>query len=281
MLGNLSIPVGPLSIPVWLTGLLVGVVLAAVLQRTVWSERREVWQLTNDALATAVIVGLLVWKLAPLVTRFPEIRELPSRLLYYPGGAVGVVAGGIAAAGAAGLTLWRRRSILRDIRVGASVLPVSAPLLLAAIGYLVTILVPLAEPEPVQMGEIAWLDGHALDVRADRPTVLTAWATWCGPCTAQMPEVERFYRDHGDSVNVIAVNLTGTERSVDDVAGYLESSDLTFPVALDQAGRLAARLEVRSTPTTIVLDRRGVERARHTGPVNEDWLARRVLPLGR
>ena len=213
----------------------------------------------------------------PLITRFAEIRELPSRLLYYPGGNTGLVAGLVVGLGITGYGLIRR-DVPRNLR---TLFHLAMPPVAAGAAMLVFALVPVEHERFTSIEEFEYLPGYELSMKGDRPSVVTAWATWCGPCTAQMPEVERFYRDQGSSVNLVALNLTRTERSTEVVHEYLETSALTFPVALDRSGRIAAALEIVSTPTTIVFDAQGRERARRAGAVNADWLARRVLPFGR
>ncbi len=277
MLAQRVLRIGPLNLPYWLLGAGAALLVVAVLDRTVFRAHRDTWSATADALLTGLLAGFLVWKLTPLVTRFSEIRELPSRLLYYPGGLPGIAAGIVVGLVITGRGLVRR-GVRRDLR---TVLHLGMPIAAAGLGVLVLALVPVELDRFTAIDELEYLPGHELSIRGDQPTVVTAWATWCGPCTAQMPEVERFYREPGSNVNLIALNLTRTEPSTETVYEYLAASALTFPVGLDRSGGIAAALGVESTPTTIVFDAQGRERARRTGAVNADWLARRVLPFGR
>lgn len=277
MLAEQVIRIGPLNLPYWLIGVGAALLVVAVLERTLFRAHRETWSATSDALLSGLLAGFLVWKLTPLVTRFAEIRELPTRLLYYPGGVPGTVTGIVVGLGITGFLL-ARRGVRRDLR---TVLHLGMPLAAAALGVFVLALVPVEHESFTGIEDFEYLPGYGLASAGDRPTVVTAWATWCGPCTAQMPEVQRFYEEHGSSVNLIALNLTRTERSTEVVDAYLEASGLTFPVALDRTGTTAAALEIESTPTTVVFDAQGRERARRTGAVNADWLARRVLPFVR
>lgn len=273
MLADEAVRVGPLNVPVWMLAIAGALVIVAILQRTVWRERRDEWKAANDLVSTALVIAMIVWKLTPLVTRFPEIREAPGRLLYYPGGMIGAVAGGLAALLYVFVRLRRLEPPRRGLLVQAAV-----PLLAAVMAAGVTMVVPSGDELEFDLARLDYLAGHEAGLDPDAPTVITAWATWCGPCTAQMPEVERFHREFGDRVNLVALNLTSTERSENVVRAYLAAGELTFPVALDHDGSVASALAVRATPTTIVVDTSGRERARRTGAVNEDWLARRVLP---
>lgn len=284
MLSARTLPLGPVNLPVWLIGVAVSLLIAVVLQRTVLRRDRPVWTITNDALLNAVLAGIVVWKLAPLLTRFEEIAAAPARLLYYPGGTPGLVAGALVAAGVALASVVRR---VRATEEGERPAPrrllahAALPLVAAGVGYLALAIVPAAGSSLEELPAFEYLPGYETEVDAQRPTVITVWATWCGPCTAQMPEVDRFHDRYGEEVNLVALNLTATEGSLDAIHDYLEASSLDFPVGLDERGAVAVALGVRSTPTTVVFDRRGVERARRVGAVNADWLSRRVLPFGR
>lgn len=273
MLADEAVSIGPLNVPVWMLAIAGALVVVAVLQRTVWRERRDEWKAANDLLATALVIAMVVWKLTPLATRFPEIREQPGRLLYYPGGVLGALAGVAAALPYVVLRLRAAARPRRPLLVQAAI-----PLVAAVVAAGVTMLVPTGNELAFDVADFDYLDGYAGAFDTEAPTVITAWATWCGPCTAQMPEVERFYREYGSRVNLVALNLTSTERSENVVRAYLSAGELTFPVALDRDGRVAPALAVRATPTTIVVDPDGRERARRTGAVNRDWLVRRVLP---
>jgi thiol-disulfide isomerase/thioredoxin len=276
-LADQIIAVGPLSIPVWLPGVLAGIAAAMILQRALFRASRETWAKTNDALLWGVIVGLLIWKLTPLATRLPEIRELPSRLLYYPGGTLGVAAGALVAASTVFAVLLRGGVRARPLVAMHALLPIA----LGGLGWLVTIVIPAGESVHHQLDDVSYLSGYEAAIDREQPTVITAWATWCGPCTAQMPEIDRFYDEHGSDVNVVALNLTSTEPSTEEVRDYLDRHGLEFPVAVDETGAVSDRFGVTSTPTTVVLDAAGRERARRVGAVNRDWLSRRVLPLRR
>ncbi|MFW5742366.1 MAG: TlpA family protein disulfide reductase [Spirochaetota bacterium] len=284
MLSDRNLALGPLNLPVWLIAVLAALLVAVVLQRTVLRRWKPCWSIANDALQGALLAGIVVWKLTPLLSRFDEIVAAPSRLLYYPGGTPGLVAGVVVAAGVGLLIAVRRvRASEGDERPAprALLLHAAMPVLAAAVGYLVVALIPAAGTSLDALPDYGYLPGYDGRIEPGRPTVVTVWATWCGPCTAQMPEFDRFHERRGGEVNLIALNLTRTESSLETVRAYLEESSLDVPVALDLDGSVSAALGVRSTPTTVVFDARGVERVRRTGAVNADWLSRRILPFGR
>jgi peroxiredoxin len=84
---------------------------------------------------------------------------------------------------------------------------------------------------------------------------LNFWATWCPPCRAEMPSLERLHarlKDKG--LVILAVNLQENAKSV---RKFMAEHKLTFPVLLDSDGRVGAIYGARSIPTTYVVGRNG------------------------
>lgn len=98
---------------------------------------------------------------------------------------------------------------------------------------------------------------HRLSELRGRVVVLNFWATWCPPCIAEMPAIQRMYdalRQEG--LDVLAVNAG---ESAEEIRRFLEDFDppLTFPVLLDRDGETFAQWRVRGLPQTFVVDASG------------------------
>lgn len=96
--------------------------------------------------------------------------------------------------------------------------------------------------------------GHAsLDAWKEQLVVLNFWATWCTPCTVEMPTLEalwRAYRDRGLVVVGISVDR-GAPRGL--IGPYVAGLGLTFPILLDPEMKTAEAWGVRGLPATFLV----------------------------
>lgn len=123
------------------------------------------------------------------------------------------------------------------------------------------------------------LDGGELSLEGLRGEVVVVnfWATWCLPCRAEIPEFVDFYHDYRDrGVQVLAVNLREPE---DHVRAFADKAGMDFPVLLDLSGDVANAYKVEAIPTTIVVGKSGVIRARIVGVTSRDALEGAVRRL--
>lgn len=93
---------------------------------------------------------------------------------------------------------------------------------------------------------------------ADGPVVLDFWATWCQPCLAELPELEALHRKYrGRGLTMVGVSVDGP-RNFAKVRPFAAKLGLTFPIILDEDGRIQQAYQVRAMPTTMVIDTAGV-----------------------
>lgn len=117
------------------------------------------------------------------------------------------------------------------------------------------------------------LDGEevTLSELKGKKVVLNFWATWCPPCKAEMPHMQKYYEDQAEDANVeiLAVNLTYSEKAVKNVQSFINSYDITFPIALDADDEIGKLYEVLTIPSTYFIDSQGNVQHRVIGPVDE------------
>jgi thiol-disulfide isomerase/thioredoxin len=105
--------------------------------------------------------------------------------------------------------------------------------------------------------ELPTLDGGRFRLADDvgrRVIVLNFFATWCGPCKAEMPELERYQRQAGDAVRLVGVDA---QEHGDVVRGFIQQMKTTFPIVIDESGAVLRRYGVEAFPTTVVIGANG------------------------
>ncbi len=106
--------------------------------------------------------------------------------------------------------------------------------------------------------------------------LLNFWATWCGPCRAEMPSLEALSHEF-PSQDFVVVGISSDYEGAQIVQPFMESFGLTFPILLDPEMAVNDRFEVRAIPASIVLDRQGVIRYKFFGAMDWSTLKNRDL----
>ena len=99
--------------------------------------------------------------------------------------------------------------------------------------------------------------------------LLNLWATWCGPCEAEMPSLERLHHElspRGLKVVAVSVDDPGNEDRVRDFASRYH---LTFDVLNEGSGKIESDYQSQGIPSTYLIDRDGVIRMKVLGA--RDW----------
>ncbi|WP_130868226.1 cytochrome c biogenesis protein/redoxin [Intestinimonas massiliensis (ex Afouda et al. 2020)] len=135
---------------------------------------------------------------------------------------------------------------------------------------------PEASPEESQRPVVAAPDftltdqygnTHTLSDYKGKTVFLNFWATWCGPCKREMPDIQALYESHGENEgDVIVLGVAGpkteqnpftNEGSQEDVEQFLEDNGYTFPVVMDLTGEIQSAYAISAFPTTFMIDSNG------------------------
>lgn len=107
--------------------------------------------------------------------------------------------------------------------------------------------------------------------------LVNLWATWCGPCRMEVPDLVAAYNRYEQrGFTVLAVNQ-GEGR--DDVAAFAGQYGIKFPVLLDPDGRIRMYYPYRGIPTSFIVDRDGIVRKIWVGTMPEEAIKQIVEPL--
>lgn len=120
--------------------------------------------------------------------------------------------------------------------------------------------------------ELTTLDGETVqlsDYKGKR-VMLNFWATWCPPCRAEMPDMEKFQKNK--DVQVLAVNLTETESNQDNVQKFVDELNLTLTTPLDDQSAVSNEYKVMAYPTTYMIDSNGRIQFITMGAMNYDFM---------
>lgn len=106
-------------------------------------------------------------------------------------------------------------------------------------------------------------NSHTLSDYKGKTVFLNFWATWCPPCRAEMPDIQKIYdsykENEDDSLVILGVASPGQGRegTLEDVTAFLEENGYTYPVLMDTQGMQFAAYGVYSLPTTFMIDKDG------------------------
>ena len=104
------------------------------------------------------------------------------------------------------------------------------------------------------------------------------WATWCGPCIREIPELIAFADLHLGSAQVVGIAFEQTP--IDEIRSFVAGLGVNYPVLIIGEEPLVPMEPLKGLPSTFLVSPEGQVVHSHVGPVTEDelteWLARYV-----
>ena len=123
-----------------------------------------------------------------------------------------------------------------------------------------------AKTPPLRLSD---LDGNirALTEYKGRIVIVNFWATWCEPCRAELPSMQKLATRFGtDKLVILAVNY---QEHPDKIGRFLERTPVSFPILIDRDGAATKAWTRRIFPTSVVIGTDG--RPRHVITGEYDW----------
>jgi thiol-disulfide isomerase/thioredoxin len=143
-------------------------------------------------------------------------------------------------------------------------------------------LTEVQEGKPAPNFELATLEGDTFKLSdyKGKKVILNFWATWCPPCKAEMPHMQKFYEENRDKgIEVIAVNLTNMDKGIPNIEQFVEEYGLTFSIPLDEEGTIGMQYQAFTIPTSYILDSDGIITKKIIGPMDEDMMKNLTLDI--
>ncbi len=104
-----------------------------------------------------------------------------------------------------------------------------------------------------------------------KPVVLNFWASWCGPCKAEMPDFEEMHKEYGDQIHFVMVNATdGSRETVETAASFIDGQGYSFPIYFDTTLSASYTFGASSLPSSFFIDAEGNVIAKAIGSINKN-----------
>ncbi|MEA2573604.1 MAG: hypothetical protein QOH93_902 [Chloroflexia bacterium] len=108
-----------------------------------------------------------------------------------------------------------------------------------------------------------------------KPIMINFWATWCAPCRSEIPEIVKMYKETHADANYEILGVA-TSSTLETVKAFSQEFDMRFPLLPDDGNHITNQFHVLPIPTTFFIDKDGIIRDTHVGPVDralmEKWL---------
>ena len=141
--------------------------------------------------------------------------------------------------------------------------------------------IPGADLSEVKEGKLApdftlsTISGEAISLSdyKGKKVILNFWATWCPPCKAEMPHMQKFYEENKENgIEIVAVNLTNMDEGKPAIEEFIEEYGLTFTVPLDENGDKGMQYQAFTIPTSYIIDTEGKIAKKIVGPMDEEMM---------
>lgn len=151
-----------------------------------------------------------------------------------------------------------------------------------------------SETKPTQAFDFTAMDKDGKTVKLSdfkgKKVYINMWASWCGPCMREIPELEKVYQKYKDNKDIVFLSMTSPndaefknqspqDKSKGVILKKAKELGATYPVLFDVNDRFIINYAIRSFPTHILINSDGTFETRIAGSVNEETLTKELEKL--
>ncbi len=135
--------------------------------------------------------------------------------------------------------------------------------------------IPLYERYQGQYGDVLSLSEYL----GERPLVVNFWASWCAPCYVEAPVLQSYWQEYQDTDVLFVGVQTQDKGQYEEGRAFMDQFGLGFPNGIDDDSRMSIGWGLLGVPETFFIDRDGVVREKHIGPVTPEVMERQLAAL--
>ena len=110
-----------------------------------------------------------------------------------------------------------------------------------------------------------------------KPIIINFWATWCVPCKQEMPLFERYYQNQNGQLIILGID---NEEPADIIRPFVIENQISYPILLDNQGKIRDQFMIRGFPTSLFIDAKGIYKAEHIGLLDDESLKSYLQLIG-
>ncbi len=160
--------------------------------------------------------------------------------------------------------------------------------IIATLTCALALVLPSLSQDQIPSVKVQKLDGTTIDMKEvtndGKPMIINFWATWCGPCKAELSTIHDEYPDWVEEtgVKLVAVSIDDS-RTMSRVKPYVDTQGWDYEIILDPNGDLKRAMNVGNPPFTFLVNGEGKIVYKHTGyaPGDEEELYEKLLEISR
>jgi peroxiredoxin len=168
---------------------------------------------------------------------------------------------------------------VRNWKSLASILMILAGAMSACSESIAAPLKGVNQGNPARSFTLESVDGNkvSLEDYEGQVVLINFWPTWCPPCRAEIPDLEATYlARREDGFVVLGVNVEEPRATVEQ---FMNEFDMTYPVLLDEGGRVLKMYRANGLPMSVLVDQAGVIQVRHVGFLTAEQLENYLADL--